>query len=449
MLIIRSFFKFLIIAVILLLTGGNSSAQVEKSVGLLTDMIDTSTAVGKGMWLIYNKFGQVSLSGYIQPQFQFASASGISTYEGGDFVPNSDNRFRLRRGRLRTDYFYFTPDGKPSIYFVFQFDGSERGVNIRDFWGRYYESKWELFHFSMGMMARPFGHELLLSSANRESPERGRMSQILMNTERDLGFMASLNPRKAGSKLKWLAVDVGLYNGQGLTGTAEYDSHKDLIGRISTKPRPVKGLNAFVSGGVSGFAGGLESRSEVIYLPKKVDNLWKMAYDSSLRNKGRIMPRNYAGADLQIVFPHRKGNTELRAEYIRGVQTATAGTSVTPGVYPVNNAGLNLPLYRRNFDGAYFYFLQNIGNRNHQVVAKFDWYDPNKKVKGTDVKASNGYTAADIRYNTFGAGYVYYLNQHLKVTLYYDRVINEKASVAGFERDQSDDVFTCRAQFSF
>ncbi len=115
---------------------------------LLTDMIDTSTRMGKNMLSLYNKFGQIGFSGYLQPQFQYAESKGNpNTFQGGDWGPFVNNRFRLRRGRLRTDFTHFTPDGKPVVYFLFQFDGTERGVNIRDFWGRYYENKWQLFHF--------------------------------------------------------------------------------------------------------------------------------------------------------------------------------------------------------------------------------------------------------------------------------------------------------------
>lgn len=427
----------------------SSFAQKIERSGLLTDMIDTTTSMGKRMLTIYNKLGQVGFSGYIQPQFQYASDKGIGSYAGGDFAANSNNRFRLRRGRIRTDFTHYTEDGKPSVYFVFQFDGTERGVFIRDFWGRYYENKFQMFHFSAGMMARPFGYELLLSSASRESPERGRMSQILMNTERDLGFMVSLNPRKASSKIKWLAIDAGVYNGQGLTGTGEMDSHKDFIGRISSKPRLAKSLGMYVSGGISGFMGGIESRSEVIYKPRISSGEWTMGYDSATTNKGKIMPRKYIGADIQLIFPNRKGVSELRAEYIRGLQTATSATTITPGSYPVYANGANMPLYQRNFDGAYFYYLQHLGSRKHQLVLKYDWYDPNKRAKGTEVTAAKGFTAADVCYNTLGIGYINYINQHLKLVFYYDYIMNEKTSIKGFEKDIKDNVFTCRAQFSF
>ncbi|MFT4095383.1 MAG: porin [Niabella sp.] len=430
--------------------GVTSYAQISKRTALLTDVldIDTTTDEGKRALMLYSKIGQVGITGYIQPQFQYAGSKGAQGWAGGNFADNSNNRFLLRRGRLRIDFAHFTADGKPEMNFVFQFDGTERGMAIRDLWGRYYENKWELFHFSAGMMARPFSYELLLPSADRESPERGRMSQILMNTERDLGFMISLNPRKKKSRLKWLNIDAGIYNGQGLTGTAEMDAHKDIVGRISVKPRKI-GNAGYLSAGISGYTGGIESRSDVVYIPEKTSIGWQMRYDSAAANKGKLIPRKYAGADAQFIIPNRKGVTQLRAEYMSGLQTATAATSVTPGTYPVNASGANLPLYKRNFNGAYFYFLQHLGSTRHQLVLKYDWYDPNSKVKGKQLTTANGFTAADIKYNTFGAGYIYYLNQYLKVVLYYDRVMNEKTALDGYETDLKDDVFTARVQFSF
>ena len=182
------------------------------------DMVDTTKDVGKGLLAIYKKFDQVRIGGYIQPQFQVASEKGIKSYAGGDFPANVSDRFMIRRGRIRFEYARFTADRKPSVQFVFQFDGTERGVFIRDFWGRAFENHWELFSFTMGMFARPFGYEVNLASVDRESPERGRMSQILMKTERDLGAMVSFEPRKKNSPLRYLKIDAGFFNGCCKTG---------------------------------------------------------------------------------------------------------------------------------------------------------------------------------------------------------------------------------------
>ena len=131
----------------------------------INDVIDSTTV--NNLLVISKKFGSVSLSGYLQPQFQYAQANGAaSDYQGGAFGENANNRFRLRRGRLRADYSLLNEDGTPSTYFVFQFDGTEQGVNVRDFWGRYYEHHFQLFYFTAGLAGRPlvmsfnFHHQL-------------------------------------------------------------------------------------------------------------------------------------------------------------------------------------------------------------------------------------------------------------------------------------------------
>ncbi len=132
------------------------------------DMVDTTKDMGKGLLSIYKKYDRIRMGGYIQPQFQVAEARGVKDYSGGDFATNASNRFMLRRGRLRFDYVHLSENTKPSIQFVFQFDGSERGVFIRDFWGRIFENNLKLFSFTTGMFARPFGYELNLRPLQRK-----------------------------------------------------------------------------------------------------------------------------------------------------------------------------------------------------------------------------------------------------------------------------------------
>jgi hypothetical protein len=182
--------KKLLLVTMLITSYGAANCQ------FLMDIIDTSINPKKSNVLLINDHNRIRISGYIQPQFVATNGLGSKNYSGGDFASNSNNRFTLRRGRLRFDYAYLNDKKQLVSEFYLQFDGTERGVFIRDFWGRYWENKWQLFSVTAGMFARPFGYEVNLSSSDRESPERGRMSQILMRTERDLGVMFSINPQK-------------------------------------------------------------------------------------------------------------------------------------------------------------------------------------------------------------------------------------------------------------
>jgi hypothetical protein len=405
----------------------------------LVDMIDTADTSDKGLWAVYSKTDHLQISGYFQPQFQVAQSKGVKNYSGGDFEPNANNRFMIRRGRIRFDYAHFNEEGLPQAQVVFQFDGSERGVVIRDFWGRYYENKLRLFAFTAGMFARPFGYELNLSSSDRETPERGRMSQILMRTERDVGMMATFEPRKKSNALRLIKIDAGVFNGQGLTGTEEYDSYKDFITRVALKPYSISN-SVSISSGLSLFEGSITQNSNFIYH----GNGKIFSVDSSINNLGGKAPRKYRGADAQLRIKNKWGKTELRGEYWYGTQTSSADESATPGEL------LYQPYYIREFNGAFFYLLQNIVNDKHMVALKYDIYDPNKYVKGNDIGAPGSNThAGDVKFKTLGAGYIYFADTHFKVMVWYDMIKNEKTQLNGFTSDIKDNIFTFRVQYRF
>jgi hypothetical protein len=426
------------LALIIILIG--SLSQYAQS-QFLIDMLDTTSDIGKGMLSLYRKFDRIEITGYIQPQFQVAQEKGVDSYAGGDFAPQANNRFMIRRGRIRFDYAHFTDSGRPVVQFVFQFDGTERGVNIRDFWGRIFENKFQLFSLTTGMFARPFGYELNLSSSDRESPERGRMSQILMRTERDLGAMVSFEPRSKSHPLRYLKWDAGLFNGQGLTAPGEFDSHKDFITRLSLKPYPLS-KKISLSLGLSYLNGGLYQNTRYIYSLQN-NGTKSFELDSSLNNVGKVTPRDYYGADAQLKIDHSWGSTELRGEYWFGKQTSTSDQSETPTEI------LTEPAYIRKFDGAFFYLLQNIVNEKHQLGLKYDWYDPNTEVEGNELTDASNVNATNIRYSTLSVGYNYYMNENVKLFLWYDFVKNENTGLDGFTRDIRDNIFTCRLQFRF
>ncbi|WP_231463189.1 MULTISPECIES: porin [unclassified Pedobacter] len=414
----------------------------------INDVMDSTTV--NHLLIISKKYGSLSFSGYLQPQFQLAQSNGTQAeYQGGNFGENTSNRFRLRRGRLRADYMLLTDEGAPSTYFVLQFDGTEQGVAVRDFWGRYYENKWKFLYVTLGLSGRPFGNELQLSSSVREAPERGRMSQILMKTERDLGVTFTLNPRWKGAKLKNFVFDLGIYNGQGLSGPAEFDNSKDFIFRLSHKPYIIKSIPLSIAGGISTLQGGLNHRLPVSYKTENINNLWSMVKDSSAKTINTIAPRRYYGTDIQFSTTSESWKSELRAEVISGLQTGTSTTSTTPGSYPVDNKSIALPYYTRSFNGAYVTFVQTLNSTDNQVILKYDYYDPNAKVKGMAVNSIQGLSAADVRFDTFGFGFLHHFNPHFKAVLYYDMIKNEATQIPGYENDRRDNVLTLRTQFYF
>jgi hypothetical protein len=411
----------------------------------LMDMVDTTTETGKGILSVYKKFDHLRFSGYIQPQFQIASAKGVKSFEGGDFAPRVSNRFMLRRSRIRIDFVHFDKENAAGVQFVFQFDANERNFTVRDVWGRIFENKYKLFSFTTGMFARPFGYEVNYSSSDRESPERGRMTQLLMKSERDLGAMISFDVRKEKHPLKYLKVDAGFFNGQGINAAGDFDNTKDFIGRVALKPIKIN-KNIFLSAGTSILYGGVENNTKYHYSTSRISGIKMQIVDSSGNNIGKVSPRRYYGADIQLKVKNKNGFTELRGEFVSGLQTGTANSTETPTALLTGADGF----HTRRFNGAYIYLLQNIFSLKHQLLVKYDWYDPNTKVKGNEIGvASSNLTAANIKYSTLGLGYLYYITSNVKWVLYFTMPKNEKTLLPGLDADIKDDVLTCRLQFRF
>jgi len=406
--------------------------------------LDSSLFIKDTVRKFLKRFENLRFTGYIQPQYQVAQAKGAKSYEGGDFSTYSASRFMLRRARLKVDYLLTDKsENWARALFTFQFDATERGVNVRDMFVKLYDNKMHFFSLTAGLFARPFGYEVNLSSAYREAPERGRMSQILMPSERDLGLMVSFESQQRNHKLGFLKIDAGFFNGQGLSGTTDFDSHKDFISRVSMKPLKVNKWE--VSSGLSLLLGGWRQATQYVYKVED-DNNGKTFFDvdSSLSNIGKISPRHYYGADAQLKLHHGWGATEWRAEYWAGKQPGTALSTTNPGTLP------QVPVYRRNFNGAFFCFLQNIVNEKHQLIVKYDWYDPNTKVKEENI-GTNGtnFSAADIRYSTLGIGYLIYLNENVRLVTYYSIVKNKPTQLQGYEKNLKDNILTCRLHFRF
>lgn len=424
--------------------AGRISAQVTE--GEKTDTVYPILEKAQSDIALLNR---LKVSGYLQTQFQKADTAGIESFAGGNFASGIDNRFAVRRGRVK-----FTYDYAFSQY-VLQVDVTEKGVGIKDAYVSFTDPWINSFAVTAGVMDRPFGYEIGYSSSSRETPERGRMSQTLFPGERDLGAKLTFQPPKT-SRFNFLKIDAGMYNGIG-PNAVDFDGFKDFIGHAminrSTKNEKIKyGL------GVSYYNGGWKQGTKYLYNMSDIalgtGNIMAFAVDSTSSAIGTKLRRQYYGADAQISFDLPIGLTTLRGEYIQGTQPGASSGSASPSVQPGDT-------YLRNFNGGYFYWIQNIMQSKFQTVVKYDFYDPNTAVSGDNIgvkvtgknKATN---AADIKYTTLGAGLVYRWNSQVKITAYYDRVMNETtaalpnaSTLKDLSNDRRDNVFTLRVQYKF
>ena len=399
------------------------------------DPIDTLNSAIANLASLIDKSNRLKFTGYLQPQFQWTEAEGAESFSGGNFAPFQDNRFMMRRGRIKFTYEFGL------ALFMLNTDWTEKGVNIRETYVRITDPWIQHFQLTLGMRQYLFGHDVNYSSGDRETPERARMFQILFPTERDLQAIITFQPPKT-SRYNWMKLDIAATNGSGVA--AEFDKYKDIYGRASiSKSNEAENIKfgfgvSYLKGGYRGGVMKVNSMST----NSKNDPIFITTTDSA--NLTSRVPREYIGADIQLTTDYKFGINILRAEYIQGWQTGNGSSNTTPNVLPSSD------LYIRRFNGFSFYFIQNIGQSNFQVVAKYDWFDPNILEKGTQIGAVNSKTtAADIKYTTIGFGLNYRLFEGVKITAYYDIVSNEITSIKNYDIDRKDNVFTFRIQYKF
>ena len=423
--------------------------------------LDTLTSSVAGIRQELDILKRIKVSGYIQAQFQYADSAGAAQFSGGTFSAPVDKRFMLRRARLKVQYDAPANDlGISTSQYVFQIDATERGFVIKDMYAKFTDPWCGWFSTTIGMQNRPFGFEIGYSSSLRESPERGRMSQIIFPNERDLGAMITIQGPKTTS-WNWLKLEAGLFNGTGgpdaagssptaVSNTSDFDKKKDFIGHLSMN-RSSNSERMKFGLGVSYYNGGyIFGNDTILGMGNDSVGVKSFELESSSGNKGKhYSSRKYTGADAQFSIDWTPGLTTLRAEYIMGDQPGSSSGSTSP------KAAVTSITYKRKFNGAYLYFLQNIMQSPFQAIVKYDWYDPNTDVAGNDIGktaiAPNVKTgSADVKYSTLGFGLAYRWDANLKITLYYDQVTNETSDhLSGFTHDLKDNVVTARVQMKF
>ena len=399
-----------------------------------------------------NQMKNLKITGWVQTQFQHAESKGAKTFDGGDFLPFSDNRFMLRRGRVKFTYSSGLFQG------VMQINATDRGVNLVEYFGKITDPWTKSFILTTGVMNRPFGFEIQQSSSDRETPERARFTQVLLPNERDMGAMLTFQPAK-GKKLYGLKVDAGFFNGQGIAvpgttslngaGVVDFDSYKDFIGRAHYK-KSLKEDKIQFGMGVSHYNGGFVYQNNRVFDQLAIGSNGLMQWQlrdtlTTTLSKGGKAPRKYYGADFQMSVKSKIGTTTIRGEYITGTQSGMIDESKSPSTLPAK-----MDAYLRSFNGGYAYLIQRLGKTKNEIALKYEWYDPNTKVSSSDFGVGTSMSKAELKYTMLGIGYNYYYNENVKLMVYYNMVTNENAEgISGFDKDLKDDVFTVRVQYRF
>jgi hypothetical protein len=390
---------------------------------------------------------KIKISGYLQTQFRTTDVINapwtIGNFSGGAFPANTKNLFQVRRGRLKFMY------DNVLTQFVIQGDFLNTGFTLKDAYMVVTDPWLQTFGIQVGVFDRPFGYEISLSSSNRETPERSRLFQTLFPGERDLGAKLIFAPQMG--PLSMVRFDLGVFNGVGPNAN-EVDNFKDVSGHLMVQ-FPFEELNAEFDIGVSGYLGNVRSASRYIYaVADGGTGVKRFVVDSTATNVSSGVARTYFGVDAQLylnVLPI--GGTILRGEFVSGKQPGTLSSNASL------QAAVSGDVAKRSFSGYYAYFIQNIGSAD-QVIVKYDSFRPNTDLAVSDFRTGTNLTVADIAFRTLGLGYVHYLDDNVKVMLYYELIANEKldqsilaasSSLYPYTSNVRDNVFTVRTQYKF
>lgn len=379
---------------------------------------------------------EIAITGYLQTQYQRAQSAGISSFSGGDFAKNSNERFMIRRGRLKID----RADKFSSI--VFQIDATQNGVQLMDAFIQFHQEHSKALLFTAGLFNRPFGYSIVYSSGYRDFPERARVFQTLMPRERDLGAMVSYHPQKIA---KFLNVEIAAINGSG-HAARDYDSRKDIVGNLNLKFDSLANKKLHIGFGGSFYRGSVRSDTENIY-SRDANGYHK---NTSPENIDWYAKRNYLGANLQLQYDNTFGATSLKMEYIGGMQPGVGASASVTG--PLSSTSFSAQpasdLYQREFEGYYLWLTQKVAKTKLTALVGYDVYDPNRYISEHEIgAANNNTTAGDIKFSTLGFGLTYLINTRLKLTVYNEHVVNDPTQLPQYVDDLKDDVFTTRLQY--
>ena len=391
---------------------------------------------------------KLKFSGYIQAQWQSSQLDSLGKaskdMKNGIGVNGPEkaagvtdyNRFGVRRGRLKATYEDFNCQA------VIEFDISEGNgttyLKTKDVYLNVLDPWLNTFAVKGGVFDNPFGYEIGYSSSKLESPERSRLIQALFPDEKTLGAMLTIQAPKT-SPWNVLKLEAGLVAGNAIG--KDYKSKKDFVGHL-TYTNSTASIKYGV--GVSLYSGYILQTNANVY---SINN-GAFVLDNTASNLNSFANRSYFGLDGQFSIASDLGLSSIRAEFISGTQPGTSGSVSSPNVYDPTTAAA-ADTYIRKVSGGYINFVQDIADTKHSIVIKYDWFDPNTGIAGGTVGTGAKTGLADMAYSTLGLGYMYRMNNNVRIMAYYDIVSNETVKVKGYYTNVNDNLVTVRFQYKF
>jgi phosphate-selective porin len=355
-----------------------------------------------------SKLNKIKVSGYVQAQWDSYQSDLYKTNE-------PSNTFYIRRARVK-----FTYEATDGVKFVLQPDFSTGNLALKDAYAVVNLPRLKGWQLWAGQFNRP-DYEVEYSSSSREVIERSRLIRAIYPGEREVGAKLEYSGTNVPVLFQLAALNGNFTGSQ----QKDADSKKDIMARFVYMAKlPSAGLG--IDFGVNGYFGGVRAKTNKYVSESNgiVDSI----------SVGDYLKKQWFGGEVRI-YSDILGGTSIKAEYIAGTNSSASTTALKTD-----------PNKIRKFSGYYIYLVKNIGNKN-QLVARYDFYDPNTKLSGDNAKS-------DFYYKSWNLAWQYYLNDNLRISLNYDMPVNEKDSAVknanGVATSQlKDNTFTVRIQAKF
>lgn len=316
----------------------------------------------------------LSLSGYLQSQYQYNDSSQDQLTQSGQ--PLNQDRFTIRRARVQLagewQYAAMALELDANTNSGPQVDLRKAEASLQ------YRPKRSLppmIMATLGLFDVPFGYELVESPRTRWFTERSTASLAWFPTEPDLGL------RLAGA-LEWFRWTIAATNGNPLGespafGLQDPTSSKDVVFRFGFDTTPLSDLN--VAGDVSALRGkGFHPGTPAT----KASIQWNDYNESGILATYELVGVPGQAATPSATFDHWAVGADLRMHYrwwpgvLKIYGEVVLAQNLDRGLYVADP--ITTGLEQREF-GWYVGALQEV-QRYGMVGLRYDYYDPNSNV---------------------------------------------------------------------
>lgn len=325
---------------------------------------------------------QTSLTGYLQTEWQHYDQS--SNPDGRAFYSDSrKDLFTIRRGRLKVTH------QDSAFKMVMQSDFTERGFELKDAFLEVSLLKKNQLNVTVGLFNR-LNFEVERSSSSRESTERSQVVRAFYPGERDLGFKFE-STQQLGKNFA-PKIQLALFNGT----QQETDALKDIAARLIL-PLPL-GTDSKIKATVGGsyYIGGVPQPEDSLY--KYEGGAKVLVFEERNNSWAGWANRQNIGLEAQIeadLLPI--GKSALYAEFLAGTrpeQTVRAPQGIIDAIIPT--------LILRKQAGYYAMVTQEL-SKKYMLAAKYDFFDKNTELSGTEVQSSRDRAATVIGFGLLGS----------------------------------------------